>query len=234
MRYYFIRFEMKLIISEPHIHESTNKEIEKLCDINDDKKRKIEYVKSLNENINIDKYKWDTCKLCSEYHISNEYPHYLKRKRDDKVMKFRYKNGYVLVDINKNPQLHHQVIATQFISNPNNYKEVDHLNQDGTDNHIENLEWKSRSDNNKNRASTLGVTYEFIDSLPSDSIEINEYKNNIFTGYYLSINEKKVYYFNSKRYKILHSRRNNNVHMQDINRKVHEFSINSLIKYFSD
>lgn len=121
---YFIRFEMKLIISDPLIHESINEEIEKLCDINDDTKCKIEYVKSLNKNIDIDKYTWDTCKLSSEYHISNEYPHYLKRKRDDKVMKFRFNKGYIFVDIDKNPQLHHQVIATQFISNPNILKSI--------------------------------------------------------------------------------------------------------------
>ena len=226
--------EMKLIISEPLVNELINDEIEKLCDVNDNSKRKIDYVKSLNESVDIDEYTWDTYKLSSDYQISNEYPHYIKRKRDDKLMKFRYNKGYVFVDIDKKPQLHHQVIATQFIPNPNNYTQVDHLNQDGTDNHINNLEWKSRSDNNKNRSSTMGVEYEFIDTLPPDSIEITEYKNNRFTDYYLSIDEKKVYYYNSKRYKILHTRRNNNVHMQDINRKVHEYSIKSLIKHFSD
>ena len=71
----------------------------------------------------------------------------------------------------------------------------------------------------KNRTSKCSVTYEFVEDLLSDSIEIAEYKKNAFANYFFSITEKKVYFFNGLQYKILHSRRSDQVNMSDINRK---------------
>lgn len=42
----------------------------------------------------------------------------------------------------------HRIIAKTFLENPNNYKEVNHINEDKTDNSVSNLEWCSRSYNN--------------------------------------------------------------------------------------
>ena len=41
----------------------------------------------------------------------------------------------------------HRLVAETFIPNPHNYDTVNHINQDKTDNRVENLEWMSNADN---------------------------------------------------------------------------------------
>ena len=44
----------------------------------------------------------------------------------------------------------HRLVAQTFISNPNGYKEIDHIDNDGTNNNISNLIWCSRLGNINN------------------------------------------------------------------------------------
>lgn len=73
-----------------------------------------------------------------------------------------------------NQRLHfkHVLIAKQFISNPNNYHFVDHVNHDKTDYHLSNLLWVTHSQNMFNRSLFKGVQYEFVDDIPEESIKI--------------------------------------------------------------
>ena len=43
--------------------------------------------------------------------------------------------------------LHHRFIAQLFVSNPNNYNEVNHIDEDKSNNHADNLEWCDRQYN---------------------------------------------------------------------------------------
>lgn len=63
-----------------------------------------------------------------------------------KVLKQRYdKDGYLYVRINMNGKRFckksHRIIAVCFIPNPNNYPEVNHIDNDRTNNVVSNLEW---------------------------------------------------------------------------------------------
>lgn len=55
------------------------------------------------------------------------------------------KNGYVQVQLCKEGQvkfyLVHRLVAEAFIPNPDNLPQVNHKNEDKTDNRVENLEW---------------------------------------------------------------------------------------------
>ncbi len=52
---------------------------------------------------------------------------------------------YLLVDLSKNGKsktlLVHRIVAEHFINNPNNLTQVNHKDEDKTNNNVENLEW---------------------------------------------------------------------------------------------
>lgn len=41
----------------------------------------------------------------------------------------------------------HRLVAKSFIENPNNYPEINHIDEDKTNNHLENLEWITSRNN---------------------------------------------------------------------------------------
>ena len=72
----------------------------------------------------------------------------------NKILKpFINEKGYLRIDLKGNGKRKifkvHRLVAEHFINNPNNYKEVNHINGVKTDNRVENLEWCTRSHNMK-------------------------------------------------------------------------------------
>lgn len=131
-----------------------------------------------------------------DYEILNQYPFTIRRIDNHYVVKEKINksNGYVSVNLNANKIAKHRIIAKQFISNddPENKTQIDHINKDRTDYHIENLRWVSSSQNNRNVSSRNRVTYEFIDNIPDESIIITHYQTK---NEYHEFDEGEYYYY---------------------------------------
>lgn len=82
------------------------------------------------------------------YQISN----FGRVRRNGKILKpAKDTNGYLQVGlckngIRKNARIH-RLVALTFLPNPNNYPEINHKNEDKTNNVVENLEWCTREYN---------------------------------------------------------------------------------------
>lgn len=73
--------------------------------------------------------------------------------KTNKTMKFGSgKGGYLRVGLHKNKKQEwysvHRLVATAFVPNPNNLPEVNHLDENTSNNHVDNLEWCTRKENN--------------------------------------------------------------------------------------
>ena len=91
------------------------------------------------------------------------YPNYLIyedgkvfSKKRNKFLKPRINtNGYYCIDLCENGKQKtykiHRLIAIHYIPNPENKREVDHINRDRSDNKIENLRWVSHLENMQNK-----------------------------------------------------------------------------------
>ena len=154
---------------------------------------------SINNNVGT----WYECVVDNDYEINDQYPYPLKRKSNGKIVKeFNASNGYIQCHLNQKTYNKHKIIAQQFIPNPNNLPEVDHINNDRSDNHIENLRWVTASENGKNR-SGHGRKYTFLDELPETAEALDSYNGYDFDGLYIDYDNEKLYLFNGIRYREL-------------------------------
>lgn len=101
--------------------------------------------------------------------------------------------GYFQVDLCKDSKKKtyriNRLVGLAFIDNPDNLKEIDHINQIKTDNRIENLRWCSRSNNQRNRKKWEGTSSKFL------GVCWNNQKNKWRACIRLNCKEKHLGYF---------------------------------------
>lgn len=138
-----------------------------------------------------------------DYEILNVYQYTIRRADDHhEVKEYEQTDGYIFIKLDGKPYKKHRLIAQQFIPNPNNLPQVDHINRDRADNHLINLRWVSCSINSQNKSSFNGRTNEYVDDIPDESIVVNDYGKHEFENYYYY--NDVFYFYNGVQYRKLH------------------------------
>lgn len=92
------------------------------------------------------------------YQISN-YGNIKSLRNNKLLIQTNHKGGYKLVSVSVDGMHReltvHRLVAQAFIPNPNNYRDVNHKDGNKANNHVDNLEWVTHSDNIKHSYNSL-------------------------------------------------------------------------------
>ncbi len=115
----------------------------------------------------------------------------VKNDKTDRILKQKFStNGYKIVQLYKNGKAStnsiHRLIAQAYIPNPDHKQCVDHINNDRTDNRLENLRYATKQENSRNcsisknnTSGTKGVNWNKRDKKWSARITIDGIKIHI-------------------------------------------------------
>ena len=117
---------------------------------------------------------------------------YNKTGRERMMRQQNDKDGYKRIGLfNGKRQVHifvHRLVAEAFIDNPNNYSEINHLDEDITNNSAENLEWCSHLYNMNYGTRTIRASSKQVNRHGSKAVE--QYDENMnLVGTYPSTKE---------------------------------------------
>ena len=98
------------------------------------------------------------------YEVSNQ--GYVRNTDTGRVLKQgKNPNGYYFITLSKNgigkSFKIHRLIGLYFIPNPENLREIDHIDRNKTNNSISNLRWISHSNNNRNKPKKQNISSKF-------------------------------------------------------------------------
>ena len=184
---------------------------------------------------------WHECIVDHDYEINDAYPYPIRRKGSDKIVKEHVTScGYARLTLNDKHYQKHRIVAQQFISNddPTYRREIDHIDHNKLNNHITNLRWCSRSENERNKTSHNGIQYEYVDAIDDDAIAIDEYANHFFDFYYYVEDDDAFYHYNGVQYRKLHvniDKRNDSafVYARDIDDKPVKIYLNRFKRLYN-
>ena len=176
----------------------------------------------------------------NDYEVETEPPHRIRKISSGWIVTTTLNNrsGYIDIRLNGKTYKYHRILAKHFIPNPDNLPEVDHINQDKTDNALENLRWVNRSQNSSNRSKFKQQRREFLDHAPNDIIEIRtfndfEYPENRY--YFCGENDRVVLRVNDHKWQWLAQTPHQGyvrVIMRDVNERYHQIYMHKLIQRF--
>ena len=150
-----------------------------------------------------------------DYVICTNYPYEIKKNSTWRTVSewVEKDTGYVSLHLNGKRVRKHRIVATQFIPNPDEFPQVDHINGDKADFHIENLRWCSNKQNCNNKLDD-----ELVYDVPDCTLIVDGYAGWIFEDLYYFDNV--FYFWNGIKYKIVKTQQNKNgtyfVHARDI------------------
>lgn len=139
-----------------------------------------------------------------DYEINIEEPYFIRKKSTKRILKESKKDGYFVITLNGRQYYKHRIIGEMFLDNPDNLPCIDHINHDRGDNRTQNLRWVSYSENNKNKTCNKYATYNYVDEINEDSIEVRHYGNHEFEDLYFDVESDTFYYFNGIRFRELY------------------------------
>lgn len=96
---------------------------------------------------------WKTIEGYPNYEVSNMGRVKSLKYDKEKILKgIKKRDGYLLIGLSKEGKVKffslHRIVAQAFLPNPNNLSEVNHIDEDKTNNKVDNLEWCDRKYNN--------------------------------------------------------------------------------------
>ena len=159
------------------------------------------FVEEEEEELN----EWEVLKADNDYEINVNYPYVIRKIENGKILKESDRgNGYLVVYLNGKHYYKHRLIAGQWIPNPDNLGDVDHIDHNRTNNDISNLRWVSHKQNMNNKGRTNnGREVEYIQTLPDDTLLVEHYSKWNFENLFFCINNDRFYIWNGINYRII-------------------------------
>ena len=97
---------------------------------------------------------WIPLKEHTDYEINRMYPYRIRNKITGHLVKESTDDGgYVRCWLGDREYKKHRLIAKQWLKNPDNLPQVDHINRNRCDNRLTNLRWVSNISNTNNRSN---------------------------------------------------------------------------------
>jgi hypothetical protein len=148
---------------------------------------------------------WKSITECPNYNISN-YGN-VKNIITNKLLRIKEKDGYIGIsliknDIRKSFKIH-RLVALAFIENPENKCDVNHKDKNKRNNHVSNLEWMTRKENNIHRCKDIKIKNN-----KNKPVKRIDYNTNEVLEQYNSIEDAAIWALNNNLTKNAHNGRN--------------------------